>query len=49
MVRRIHNLLADFISQMSQKVREMRLRAEETDKTIHAYIHVSIFSLGKEV
>lgn len=39
MLKRMHNLMVDFISQMSQKVREMRLRAEETDKTIHAYIH----------
>ena len=27
---------------MPQKVKEMRLRAEETDKTIHAYMNVSI-------
>lgn len=42
MVRRIHNLLTDFISQMPHKVKEMRLRAEDTDRTIHAYMHVSI-------
>lgn len=39
MLRRIHNLITDFISLMPQKVGEMRLRAEETDKTIHAYLH----------
>uniref|UniRef100_T1HVP0 Uncharacterized protein n=1 Tax=Rhodnius prolixus TaxID=13249 RepID=T1HVP0_RHOPR len=39
MVRRIHNLLTDFISQMPHKVKEMRLRAEDTDRTIHAYMH----------
>ncbi|KAL1130569.1 hypothetical protein AAG570_011815 [Ranatra chinensis] len=38
-LRRMHNLLTDFISQMPQKVKEMRLRAEETDRTIHAYMH----------
>ncbi|KAF6214486.1 hypothetical protein GE061_009229 [Apolygus lucorum] len=38
-LRRIHSLVTDFITQMPHKVKEMRLRAEETDKTIHAYMH----------
>ncbi|CAB0000439.1 unnamed protein product, partial [Nesidiocoris tenuis] len=38
-LRRLHGLITDFISQMPHKVKEMRLRAEETDKTIHAFMH----------
>ncbi|XP_024081657.1 nuclear pore complex protein Nup205-like [Cimex lectularius] len=39
MLRRIHSLITDFISQLPHKVKEMRLRADDTDKTIHAYMH----------
>lgn len=40
-LRRLHNLLTDFIIQMPLKLKELRNKADDAAKTYNAYIQVS--------
>lgn len=39
MVKRVHHLFCDFVVQMYPKIKDLRLKADETAKTIQSYLH----------